>query len=116
MISEGFNQGEDLEATKGESCRIHGHLEVNRVSGSIHIAPGKTVNIDGHLVHDIRGMRQMTHDTTHVVNHLSFGDEFPGQINPLDETTVRFISVECIVPKNLFLAKVIFCEFRGISI
>ena len=90
MISEGFNQDEDLEATKGESCRIHGHLEVNRVSGSIHIAPGKTVNIDGHLVHDIRGMRQMTHDTTHVVNHLSFGDEFPGQINPLDETTVRF--------------------------
>ena len=97
FILEGY-KGEDFESTKGESCRIHGHLEVNRVSGSIHIAPGKTINIDGHLVHDIRGMNQLSHDTTHTVHHLSFGDEFPGQKNPLDDTEVNYF----ILKKNIF--------------
>lgn len=100
---EGF-QGEDFQATKGESCRIHGHLEVNRVSGSIHIAPGKTVQIDGHLVHDVRGMRALSHDTSHTIHHFSFGDEFPSQINPLDDTDVRACLVDYTLPNRAFLA------------
>ena len=31
----------------------------------------------------------------HVINHLSFGDEFPGQSNPLDETEVSSIKKFC---------------------
>ena len=62
---------------------------MNRVSGTIHIAPGKTINMHGQLVHDVRGLKQIPHRTDHIVHHLSFGDEFPGQINPLDNTNVR---------------------------
>ena len=43
---EGYD-GEDYAKTKDEHCRIKGHLEVNRVSGTIHIAPGKTINMHG---------------------------------------------------------------------
>lgn len=108
---EGF-QGEDFQATKGESCRIHGHLEVNRVSGSIHIAPGKTVQIDGHLVHDVRGMRALSHDTSHTIHHFSFGDEFPSQINPLDDTDHK--SDEQNLAWHYYL-KIVPTEFRPLS-
>jgi len=83
---EGVDEHEDFEATKGEHCRINGHVEVNRVSGSLHISPGKTIKIGGVIAHDVKGLKNKMHNMNHTIKHLSFGDEFPGQKNPLDDT------------------------------
>lgn len=63
IFPEHFDLNEELQKTEGESCRVHGHLEVNRVSGSLQISPGKTLVLDGSVVHDIRGMKHMSFDT-----------------------------------------------------
>ena len=47
-----------------------------------------SIFIGGQLVHDIRGLKNKNHRTDHIIHHLSFGDEFPGQINPLDNSEV----------------------------
>ena len=64
---------------------------MNRVSGSLHISPGKTIKIGGVIAHDVKGLKGKMHNMNHEIKHLSFGDEFPGQINPLDETEVCMI-------------------------
>ena len=51
----------------------------------------KTLFLGGQLVHDIRGLKNKNHRTDHIIHHLSFGDEFPGQINPLDNSEVSFL-------------------------
>lgn len=109
--NEGY-QGEDFDSTKDEHCRIHGHLEVNRVSGTIHIAPGKTINIGGQLVHDIRGLKDRNHRTNHIIHHLSFGDEFPGQKNPLDNS--KHENTEANLAWHYYL-KVVPTEFRSLN-
>jgi len=109
--NEGY-EGEDYSKTRDEHCRIKGHLEVNRVSGTIHIAPGKTINMHGQLVHDVRGLKQIPHRTDHIVHHLSFGDEFPGQINPLDNT--NHTSKDTNIAWHYYL-KVVPTEFRWLN-
>ena len=52
-----------------------------------------TLFLGGQLVHDIRGLKNKNHRTDHIIHHLSFGDEFPGQINPLDNSEVSFFIV-----------------------
>jgi hypothetical protein len=37
-----------------EGCQIYGSLEVNRVGGSFHIAPGKSFSINHVHVHDVQ--------------------------------------------------------------
>lgn len=69
-----------------EACRIHGYLQVNKVSGNFHIAPGQSFEQHHVHVHSLRNLRVATLNTTHRIEHLSFGDQFPQQINPLSGT------------------------------
>lgn len=110
--NEHFDLDEDLKKTTGESCRVHGHLEVNRVSGSFQIAPGKTMLMNGHVVHDVRGMKKMDFDTSHFFRQLSFGDVFPGQTNPLDNSEHNANDLNMAWHYNL---KVIPTEFRKLD-
>lgn len=111
-VNEHFDLNEELQKTEGESCRVHGHLEVNRVSGSLQISPGKTLVLDGSVVHDIRGMKHMSFDTSHTIHHLSFGEVFPGQENPLDNTEHEAESMNMAWHYNF---KVIPTEFRKLD-
>lgn len=88
-----------------EGCQIYGYLEVNRVSGSFHIAPGKSYAINHvhgmtafclliilwHLtetlfitVHDVQPYSSEDFNVTHQINALSFGSSLKGKSNPLD--------------------------------
>ena len=69
-----------------EGCRIHGHLEVNKVAGNFHIAPGQSFQEHHVHVHSLRNIRWNMLNTTHYINELSFGQTFPQQINPLSKT------------------------------
>ncbi|XP_058461654.1 endoplasmic reticulum-Golgi intermediate compartment protein 3 [Malaya genurostris] len=70
-----------------EGCQIYGSMEVNRVGGSFHIAPGKSFSISHIHIHDVQPFSSSKFNTSHRINTLSFGEEFGfGQTNPLDST------------------------------
>ena len=71
--------------TTGEGCHIFGYLEVNKVAGNIHFAPGKSIEQGQMHMHDAMGLDPNQFNMTHTINHLSFGEFFPGMRNPLDQ-------------------------------
>jgi len=67
-----------------EGCQIYGYLEVNRVGGSFHIAPGRSFSINHVHVHDVQPYSSSDFNMTHRVRHLSFGRNVPGKTDPMD--------------------------------
>ncbi|KAH9628676.1 hypothetical protein HF086_009298 [Spodoptera exigua] len=60
-------------------------MEVNRVGGSFHIAPGKSFTINHVHVHDVQPYSSSVFNTTHFIRHLSFGTDIEGaNTAPLD--------------------------------
>jgi hypothetical protein len=75
---------------EGEGCNIYGTMSVARVSGSFHIAPAaraRASRMAGLLLEPPKlTPAQLGHfNTTHHVRRFSFGTDFPGQRNPLDD-------------------------------
>uniref|UniRef100_A0A8C5L707 Endoplasmic reticulum-Golgi intermediate compartment protein n=1 Tax=Jaculus jaculus TaxID=51337 RepID=A0A8C5L707_JACJA len=81
---EGFSQ--KMQEQKNEGCKVYGFLEVNKVAGNFHFAPGKSFQ-QSH-VHDLRHWCCLQINMTHYIQHLSFGEDYPGIVNPLDHTNV----------------------------
>ncbi|XP_053625611.1 endoplasmic reticulum-Golgi intermediate compartment protein 3 [Plodia interpunctella] len=79
---------ESIEITNSalkEGCQIFGSMEVNRVGGSFHIAPGKSFTINHVHVHDVQPYSSSVFNTTHIIRHLSFGSNIEsGNTAPLD--------------------------------
>ena len=84
QCTEEFDTAEMLN-THREGCRFTGHIDVNRVAGNFHIAPGKSFNsIHGQHVHDLSPFAGLErYDFSHKIHKISFGEEFPGVVNPL---------------------------------
>ena len=79
---EGFL--EKIKEQEGEGCNVYGFLEVNKVAGNFHFAPGKSFQ-QAHLhVHDLLPFANRAFNVTHTIHSLSFGAKFPGIVNPLD--------------------------------
>jgi hypothetical protein len=79
---EGFMK--TLSNQDGEGCRIAGFLEVAKIAGNFHFAPGHRFQ-HAHL--HVPNLVQFTTEkfnVSHVINELSFGDPFPDAKNPLD--------------------------------
>ncbi|XP_058747736.1 uncharacterized protein LOC131620621 [Vicia villosa] len=79
---EGFL--ERIKEEDGEGCNMYGFLEVNKVAGNFHFAPGKSFQQSGVHVHDILAFQKESFNLTHHINRIAFGDYFPGVVNPLD--------------------------------
>ncbi|KAM4618811.1 endoplasmic reticulum-Golgi intermediate compartment protein 2 isoform 2-T2 [Polymixia lowei] len=77
---------EDSPTQSPESCRIHGHLYVNKVAGNFHITVGKAIPHPRGHAHLAALVSHDTYNFSHRIDHLSFGEEIPGIINPLDGT------------------------------
>ncbi|CAF4529171.1 unnamed protein product [Rotaria sp. Silwood2] len=77
---------DDSSTQLNEGCRLHGYLEVNKVAGNFHIAPGQSFEQHHIHVHSLRNMRLNMLNTTHYIDELTFGQRFPNQINPLSNT------------------------------
>jgi len=69
--------------TGGDSCRVFGSLDVNKVQGDFHItARGhgySDFTTPGHLDHKVFNF-------SHIISELSFGPFYPSLLNPLDRT------------------------------
>lgn len=83
--AEGFSKL--LEESRGEGCQVYGYLLVNKVAGNFHFSPGKSFQAGGAHVHDYALFKQTWFNMTHTVSSLSFGQQFPGIVNPLDGVT-----------------------------
>ncbi|XP_022123074.2 endoplasmic reticulum-Golgi intermediate compartment protein 3 [Pieris rapae] len=71
-----------------EGCQLFGNMDVNRVGGSFHIAPGKSFTINHIHVHDVQPFSSSVFNTTHVIKHLSFGSDIKNaNTAPLDGVT-----------------------------
>ncbi|XP_068642230.1 uncharacterized protein [Aristolochia californica] len=79
---EGFLQR--IKDEEGEGCNIYGFLEVNKVAGNFHFAPGKSFQQSNVHVHDLLVFQRDSFNVSHKINRLAFGDNFPGVVNPLD--------------------------------
>eukprot|EP00033_Pygsuia_biforma_P000987 GCRY01001131.1.p1 GENE.GCRY01001131.1~~GCRY01001131.1.p1 ORF type:complete len:375 (-),score=59.55 GCRY01001131.1:102-1226(-) len=79
---EGFM--ENVEAHRGEGCNIYGYVDVHRVMGNVHFAPGYSFQQGNMHVHDLSVFGNQPFDFSHTINQLSFGKEYPGLRNPLD--------------------------------
>uniref|UniRef100_A0A3P9CGH5 Endoplasmic reticulum-Golgi intermediate compartment protein n=1 Tax=Maylandia zebra TaxID=106582 RepID=A0A3P9CGH5_9CICH len=83
---EGFTQ--KMQEQKNEGCQVYGFLEVNKVAGNFHFAPGKSFQQSHVHVHDLQSFGLDNINMTHLIKHLSFGKDYPGLVNPLDGTDV----------------------------
>lgn len=79
---EGFVQR--LKDEQGEGCNIHGFVDVNKVAGNFHFAPGKSLDHAFNFLQDMLNFQPENYNISHKINKLSFGKDFPGVINPLD--------------------------------
>uniref|UniRef100_A0A1I7XVP3 Endoplasmic reticulum-Golgi intermediate compartment protein 3 n=1 Tax=Heterorhabditis bacteriophora TaxID=37862 RepID=A0A1I7XVP3_HETBA len=69
---------------KGEGCRVYGRVQVAKVAGNFHLAPGDPYRTIRSHVHDLHSLDPSRFDTSHLINHLSFGDSYPGKKYPMD--------------------------------
>ncbi len=67
----------DLKGERIRGCRIHGTINLPKLSGNLHITPSGHLHSGRHANHD-------TMNLTHKIIDLSFGDSYPGLINPLN--------------------------------
>jgi len=74
---------------EGEGCNLFGTMEVARVTGSFNIVPTSKLRPQpAALLRALQGISNadMRHfNVTHHIKRLSFGTDFPGQENPLDD-------------------------------
>lgn len=82
---EGFL--ERIKAEDGEGCNMYGFLEVNKVAGNFHFAPGKSFQQSNVHVHDLLTFQKDSYNISHKINRLTYGEYFPGVVNPLDGVT-----------------------------
>lgn len=70
-----------------EGCRMKGTVRVSRLNGNFHFALGKSFDIRGNHVHDVRFLQGLKLNFSHRIHGLSFGVQRGNMINPLDNTS-----------------------------
>jgi hypothetical protein len=55
------------------------------VAGNFHFAPGKSFQHAHMHIHDLAAFSAGMFNVSHTINTLSFGERFPGAVNPLDQ-------------------------------
>mmetsp|Transcript_11900 Transcript_11900/g.28892 ORF Transcript_11900/g.28892 Transcript_11900/m.28892 type:complete len:333 (+) Transcript_11900:91-1089(+) len=72
-----------IKGQLGEGCNIYGTLQAQKVAGNFHFSLHAQ---DFHVLSSVFEDRS-TVNTSHVINHLSFGTDYPGLKNQLDGET-----------------------------
>ncbi|KAL9646713.1 hypothetical protein ABK040_001136 [Willaertia magna] len=71
-------------------CNMYGTLEVQKVNGNFHFAPGRSFSQERdtyvHHIHEFNPILVGRFNSTHIVHALSFGLRIPPVTYPLDDT------------------------------
>lgn len=70
-----------------EGCNMAGYLEVDKVSGKFSFLPSKNFQQAHKHSHDVAAFANGAFNVSHTIHHLSFGEVYPGMVNPLDNLT-----------------------------
>ena len=70
-------------AQPGEGCNVAGFMTVNKVAGNFHVAVGPGLDRHHRHFHQFEPAEALAFNGSHVVHGLSFGEPFPGRVNPL---------------------------------
>ncbi|XP_056403689.1 endoplasmic reticulum-Golgi intermediate compartment protein 3 isoform X1 [Hyla sarda] len=113
---EGFSQ--KMQDQKNEGCEVYGFLEVNKVAGNFHFAPGKSfqqshVHVHAVEIHDLQSFGLDNINMTHHIKHLSFGRDYPGLVNPLDETSVSAVQASMMFQYFVKIVPTIYVKVDG---
>ncbi|KAH3757945.1 endoplasmic reticulum-Golgi intermediate compartment protein 3 [Pelomyxa schiedti] len=76
---------EKIKAQPDEGCRLYGFVRLKKIAGNMHIAPGTSFQ-DSHTHMHGASAELGKVNNTHIIHSLSFGDDFPGILHPLDDT------------------------------
>ena len=71
---------EELRSHLGEGCHLEGYFTVKKVAGNFRFALYKE---DHHVLMSVFGRNEAL-NVSHVIHSISFGEIFPGLVNPLD--------------------------------
>ncbi|KAL1540496.1 endoplasmic reticulum-Golgi intermediate compartment protein 3-like [Salvia divinorum] len=111
---EGFLQ--KIKDEEGEGCNIYGSLDVNKVAGNFHFAPGKSFEQSNVHVHDLLAFQKDSFNLTHKINRLAFGDFFPGVVNPLDRAEWTQHTANAMYQYFLKVVPTVFTDIDGHAI
>lgn len=100
------------EFDPSEGCNVHGHVEVLKVAGAIHIAPGHSFNFHGHTLHDMSAIKNKKINLSHRIKSLSFGERFPGLKNPLDNSMRHVTDAPSDVGQYQYFAQVVPTSYK----
>lgn len=84
-VEQCVREGHDIQLNEQrlEGCNIHGFVEVNKVAGNFHFAPGKGFQQGNMHMHELSSFGKMNMFFDHQIHELSFGDTINFK-NPLD--------------------------------
>ncbi|KAG2483070.1 hypothetical protein HYH03_018053 [Edaphochlamys debaryana] len=105
---------ESIKEQTGEGCHMWGMLEVNKVAGNFHFAPGRSYQQGSMHVHDIAPFGDAVIDFRHTVHKLSFGQPYPGMKNPLDGAKAGYTAAAATGMFQYFL-KVVPTSYTSLS-
>ncbi|XP_077315149.1 endoplasmic reticulum-Golgi intermediate compartment protein 3 [Lithobates pipiens] len=108
---EGFSQ--KMQEQKNEGCELYGFLEVNKVAGNFHFAPGKSFQQSHVHVHDLQSFGLDNINMTHHIKHLSFGRDYPGLVNPLDGTSVTAVQSSMMFQYFVKIVPTVYVQIDG---
>ncbi|KAK9287508.1 hypothetical protein L1049_015929 [Liquidambar formosana] len=70
---EGFLQ--KIKDEEGEGCNVYGFLEVSKVAGNFHFAPGKSFH-QSNILHDLLAVQKDNFNISHRINRLALETTF----------------------------------------
>ncbi|KAK2984664.1 hypothetical protein RJ640_006647 [Escallonia rubra] len=111
---EGFLQ--KIKDEEGEGCNIYGFLEVNKVAGNFHFAPGKSFQQSNVHVHDLLAFQKDSFNISHKINRLTFGEYFPGVVNPLDGVHWSQVTPSGMYQYFIKVVPTVYTDVRGHTI
>ncbi|KAL1547018.1 endoplasmic reticulum-Golgi intermediate compartment protein 3-like [Salvia divinorum] len=111
---EGFLQM--IKDEEGEGCNIYGFLDVNKVAGNFHFAPGRSFQKSNNHVHDLLAFQKDSFNLTHKINRLAYGDFFPGVVNPLDGAEWTQHTANAMYQYFLKVVPTVFADISGHTI
>jgi len=99
---------------KEEGCQVFGYLEVNKVAGNFHFAPGRSFQHAHMHVHDLAAFSSGQFNVTHQINHISFGEKYQGMVNPLDNVS-KALPADVKSGMYMYYAKVVPTSYSDVD-
>mmetsp|Transcript_572 Transcript_572/g.1938 ORF Transcript_572/g.1938 Transcript_572/m.1938 type:complete len:390 (+) Transcript_572:248-1417(+) len=93
----------DNQLVEGEGCLVKGKVDVAKVAGNFHIAPGHSFDFHGRHLHNVGAFKNQNLNLSHRINQLSYGASFPGQKNPLDGREKKLASSDKLGMHQYFI-------------